>query len=285
MATESGAGEGQALAHRLLEALDEGDPPDWDAFFETYRHWLKHVAARCLNLNRELRSEFDSPEELVDSFLVAKIFPARQARLMFGAPARGECPLRPRLAVSLRNYSLDLLRSRPPDGVREANDILKMAEARKDMPLPDYEDVSALLVRQLGDIRACLPLQQGAPYRLALLLRHRLDWAGVFDSVQLRQTNGKGSIELSLPTLEELTPWQDVEAGTRLGESPLTLDGAWGKLRPRLLATVDRRLLSSHVALALNVPRDLWDQWLSRGRRRLRESLGGEYAEAFALWA
>jgi hypothetical protein len=44
MATESGAGEGQALARRLLEALDAGLPPDWDAFHSTYRHWLKYVA-------------------------------------------------------------------------------------------------------------------------------------------------------------------------------------------------------------------------------------------------
>src|SRR5262245_61356967 len=129
MATESGAGEGQALAHRLLEALDGGRPPDWDAFHRAYRHWLTHVAAGCLSRYSGLGSEFESPAELVNAFLAEKVFPSRQARLMLGAPARGECPLRPRLATSLLNFCVDVLRSRPPAGVREAADTLDSAEA------------------------------------------------------------------------------------------------------------------------------------------------------------
>jgi hypothetical protein len=268
-----------------LEALDEGQAPDWEAFHDVYRHWLLHVASGCLIRNGALRAEFESPDELVNAFLVEKVLPPSQARLMFGGPARGECPLRPRLAVSLRNFCVDVFRSRPSDGLREVADILDQAEARKDMPLPEYEDVAHLIGRQLDAIRACLPLQPGAPYRPALLLRQRLDWAAVFDGVRLAQNSGTGSIELSLPNLEELTTWQDAEADTRFGESPLTLGGAWDKLRPPLLAAIDRRLSSGDVARALSVPRDLWDQWVSRGRRRLRGSLGREYADAFALWA
>jgi hypothetical protein len=114
MATDSGASEGQALAHRLLEALDAGRLPDWDAFHRAYRHWLTYVAAGCLTRNDRLRSEFESPDELLNAFLAEKVLPPRQARLILGAPARGECPLRPRLAVSLRNFCVDRLRSRPP---------------------------------------------------------------------------------------------------------------------------------------------------------------------------
>jgi hypothetical protein len=113
MATESGPGEGQALAHRLLEALDAGRPPDWDTFHKTYGVWLTHVSAGCLTRDNRLGSEFESPAELVNAFLAEKVFPAREARLMFGAPARGECPLRPRLATSLRNFYVDALRARP----------------------------------------------------------------------------------------------------------------------------------------------------------------------------
>lgn len=285
MATESRAGEGQVLAHRLLEALDAGRPPDWDAFHSAYRRWLTHVAGGCLTRHIGLGTEFESPDEVVNAFLAEKVFPPRQARLMLGGPARGECPLRPRLAASLRNYCVDVLRSRPPVKIREASDTLVMAEARKEMPLLDYEDVAGAIVRQLGAIRTCFPLQQGAPYRLALLLRHRLDWAGVFDGVQLRQTSGRDSVELTLAVLESLTAWDTEELQTRLGESLVTLGETWELLRPRLLAAADRQLSSSDVASTLRVPRDLWDQWVSRGRRRLRQHLGAGYVEVFTLWA
>lgn len=107
----------------------------------------------------------------------------------------------------------------------------------------------------------------------------------VFDGVRLSQASGKDNMELSLPVLENQTTWQEAELQTRLGESPLVLGSAWAKLRPQLLASVERRLSSVEIARALSIPRDLWDQWVSRGRRRLREALGKEYVEAFALWA
>ena len=42
------------------------------------------------------------------------------------------------------------------------------------------------------------PCNEGRPYRVALLLRHRLDWAGVFEGVQLRQADGGENVELTL---------------------------------------------------------------------------------------
>lgn len=284
MAMDSGGGEGQALAHRLLEALDAGRLPDWDAFHNAYRHWLTYVAAGCLTRNSGLRTEFESPAELVNAFLAEKVLPPRQASLILGAPARGECPLRPRLAVSLRNFCVDALRSRPPVRVREATDMLEMAEARKVMALPDYEDVADAIVRQLQAIRTNLPLHQGAPYRLALLLRHRLDWAGVFDGVRLPRIAGGDGVELTLAILEGLTVWECDELQGPLGESWVSLGKSWELLRPRLLAASDRRLSSADVAGVLRVPRDLWDQWVSRGRHRLRRLLGIGYTEVFALW-
>jgi hypothetical protein len=284
MATESGPGEGQALAHRLLEALDAGRPPDWGAFHSTYRRWLLHVAAGCLTRISGLGADFESPEELVNAFLAEKVFSLRQARLMLGAPARGECPLRPRLATSLRNFCVDVLRSRPPLGIRQPSDRLDMAEATQEMPLPNYEEVAGAVTQQLVAIRDSFPLMRGAPYRLALLLRHRLDWAGVFDGIRLHQASGGEDIELTLGVLEGLTTWDTAELETRLGESLVTLGGTWEVLRPRLLAAADRRLSSEDVAGTLRVPRDLWDQWVSRGRRHLRQHLGAGYAEVFALW-
>jgi len=284
MATESGSGEGQALAHRLLEAINGGQPPDWGAFHGTYRRWLTYVAARCLARNSQLKGEFENPEDLINAFLAEKVLPPRQAVLMLGTPARGECPLRPRLAVSLRNFCVDLLRSQQMGCPRLSSEELDEIEARKEMPLPDYEDVADALARQMSGIRACFPLKQRAPYRVALLLRHRLDWAAVFHSVELPQTEGGTKIELSLPILERLTTWEDGELQTRLGESLLSLSKSWELLRPRLLAVTDQRLSSDDVAGTLHVPRDSWDQWISRGRRRLRQHVGAGYDEEFALW-
>lgn len=284
MATDSGV-EGQALANRLLEALDAGRIPDWNALHSTYRRWLTYVAAGCLNRNGGLRSRFENPEELLNAFFAEKILPPRQARLILGATARGECPLRPRLAVSLRNFCIDSLRARPPVRVWAATDGLEMAEARKDIVLPDYEDVADVTVRQLTAIRSCLPLELRAPYRLAVLLRHRLDWSRVFDGAHVLQKEGGDRVELTLETLERLTIWEDQEQRTRLGESLVSLGQCWESLRPRLLATPDRRLSAADVAGTLRVPRDLWDQWVSRGRRYLRQHLGTQHAEIFALWA
>jgi hypothetical protein len=285
MGTPSGEGEGQALARRLLQAIDEGRPPDWEAFHRAYGPWLTRVASGCISRSDALRSEFGDAADLVNAFLAEKVLPHRQARLMLGGPAHGEVPLGPRLVLSLRNFCVDVLRAGPPVGERDASDTLKVAEAREDVPLPDYEDVARAIARQLDAIRVALPLQRGAPYRLALLLRHRLDWAGAFDGVRLPDAHGGDGVEFTLPTLERLTAWENDEQQTRLGESVVSLGNAWELLRPQLLAAADRRLSSADVAGTLRVPRDLWDQWVSRGRRRLREQPGTEYREVFAIWA
>ena len=167
----------------------------------------------------------------------------------------------------------------------EGTDALATAKAHEDLPLPEYEDVEAVVRRQVGAIRSHLRVSERAPYRPALLLRHRLDWAGAFDGVTLRSSGREGDVELSLAVLEQLTVWQTDEVSTRLGESRLTLATAWEELKPRLLAAADRRLSSSDVAGVLRIPRDLWDQWVSRGRRLLRQELGSAYAEMFAFWA
>lgn len=285
MPTESGAGEGQTLAHRILAALDADRAPDWDGFHTEYGRWLVYVASRCLARHSVLGSGFESPEELVNAFLAEKVLPPRKARLMFGGPARGERPLRPRLATSLRNFYMDVLRSCAAARIRGWTDSLEMVETREQLPLPDYDDVAGAICRQLRAIRGCLPLHQGAPYRLALLMRHRTDWAAVFDGVHLPKADGGESIELTLPILEGLTPWDNSELRTRLGESPVSLGSFWESVRPRLIAAPDRRLSSADMAAMLRVPRDLWDQWVSRGRRRLRQHFAIEYSELFALWA
>jgi hypothetical protein len=163
---------------------------------------------------------------------------------------------------------------------------LATASAAAPSDLPDYEDVVARIGRQMEAVRAACSLNQGAPYRLALLLRLRLDWAEAFDGVKLQRSKGTGSVELSLDRLENLTPWEPAEAASPLGESVVSLGGAWEdlKLEVARLAPANRHL-PTLVAKTLRVPRDLWDQWLSRGRRRLKEHLGHTYVEVFRFWA
>jgi hypothetical protein len=284
MTGQSGEVEGQALARRLLDSLNAKQRPDWEAFDEVYREWLLHVAAGFRSRYPALDRHFQGPEDVLQGFLAEKVYPPEQARKMLGGPANGECPLRPRLAASLRNYCVDVLRS--PTAVRHTQppDTLEWVEAPEPEPLPDVEDVVALIRRQVNAIRASLPVSDRVPYRLALLLRLRLDWAGVFNGMQLPQSGGVGRVELSLAGLERYIAWENAEAGARLGESSLTLASAWEELRSHLLAAVEQKLSSRDVAGVLRVPRDLWDQWISRGRRQVRQHLGSEYAEVFALW-
>lgn len=284
MAIESGKGEGQDLAHRLLEALAVGRDPDWEAFHATYHRWLIYVASGCFTRHDGLASVFETPAELVNAFLAEKILPPRQAWLMFGAPACGACPLRPRLAVSLRNFYVDALRSSSPAEKRIVQREMARIEATQELSLPEYEDVAAAIAQQLAGIRSCFTLKPGAPYRVALLLRHRLDWAGAFDGVQVQRSEGVASVDLTLDVLEKLSGWEVAELDAHLGESRHSLGKAWDLLKPRLVATADRRLSADEVAGVLHVPRDLWDQWISRARRRLRQHLGEGYNKVFLLW-
>jgi hypothetical protein len=280
---QSSDGQGQGIARRLLDSLEANQPRDWGPFQAAYQSWLLHVADGCRTRYPTLAHHFDSAEELVNDFLAEKVYPDRQTRLMFTAPANGECPLRPRLAASLTNYCVDLVRS-PTIRRPASSSVPETAASPAPRELPDYEDVVALLKRQHDAIRDDPALEGGAPYRAALLLRLRLDWAGVFDGLTLHQSESMGNIELTLPLLESLTAWTNEETETWLGESLHRLGSAWEALRPLLLAAVGRRLSASEVAAVLRVPRDLWDQWISRGRRRLKQDMGDEYAAVFPLW-
>jgi hypothetical protein len=114
MTPQSGDPQGQDIARRLLDALNANQPRDWNPFQAAYQRWLLHVAVGRLGRYPALRAHFANAEELVNEFLVEKVYPERASRRMLDAPARGECPLRPRLATSLRNFCLDVLRSPAP---------------------------------------------------------------------------------------------------------------------------------------------------------------------------
>src|ERR1700722_12036356 len=161
MTPQSGDVQGQGIARRLLESLEANQPRDWSSFHAAYQGWLLHVAGGCRARHSALESHFTSPEELVNEFLAQKVYSKDSMRRMLDAPARGECPLRPRLVTSLNNFWLDVLRSPPSISHGDPSRALETAEAPESSELPDYEDVVALIARQMNAVRPSLPLTQG----------------------------------------------------------------------------------------------------------------------------
>jgi hypothetical protein len=279
--------EGQALARAVLEALDQERTPDWDALDRAYREPLLRVAAarlRRLGLHRH-----STPEDVLHGFLAQRVYPPRRAREMFAPSAGGARPLRSRLMASLGNYCTDLTRSPAARRERGApDDLLAHTPARPDDPLPAYEEVERLLGRQMRAIReGCPPRrrQHGAPYREALLLRLRLDWAGAFDGVELRSEAAGRPVSLTLALLEELTVWTDDERGAPLVEGGITLGQLWQQAREVVRASPGRPVSVERLVPLIPVSPDVWNQWISRGRRRVQSGLGADYPRVFALWA
>jgi hypothetical protein len=278
--------EGQGLSRAILQALDQDMTPDWAALDRAYGERLLELAKirlRHLDLHRDY-----TPDDALHGFLKKRVYPPDKARKMFAPTAGGERPLGPRLLASLGNYCNDLTRSRTRRRERgDRDDVLASTPARSADPLPAYEDVECLLHRQLAAIRvACPPRRRprGAPYREALLLRLRLDWAGGFDEVELRSELTGRPVMLDLPLLERLTAWTDDERAMLLVEEGTSLEQLWQGVRTILLRSADRDVSVERLAPLIPASRDLWNQWISRGRRMLQAKLGADYAPVFAVW-
>jgi len=96
-----------------------------------------------------LRREFSAgPNEVVQEFLVCKLFPAERARSLLGPVARGERPLRPRLLASLENHCIDLDRKGRRLPLTGGQVIDKPAAASHEPP--SEEAVRKLIGLQLG---------------------------------------------------------------------------------------------------------------------------------------
>jgi hypothetical protein len=286
MSEPTDAVEGQALARAILQALDQGRPPDWAALDRAYREPLLRVAAARLH-RLGLHRQF-TPDDAVHDFLRRSVYPPRRARMMFAPSARGERPLSSRLLTSLGNHCTDLGRAagrRREQGGHE--DLVASTPARPADPLPAYEEVEGLLCQQMDAIRAACPPRRrprGAAYREALLLRHRLDLAGGFDGVELRSERDGGAVLLDLPLLERLTAWTEEERATPLVEGGAVLQELWRQARALVEGSPDREVSSDRLARLVPVSRGLWNQWVSRGRRLVQAKLGAESGRVFATW-
>jgi hypothetical protein len=279
--------EGQAIARAVLEALDRGQFPDWTALDRAYHdQMLKQARARvrCCGLQGHL-----TDEDVLHDFLVRRVYPPERARQMFTLSARGERPLGPRLLTSLANYCVDVARrlGRRADCAEYPETVANRA-APDVASFPLYEEVGELLRQQHNAVRTAYGPRRrphGAAYREALLVRLRLDWAGAFDGVELPSQEGGRPVELTLRLLEELTGWSEEERAMPLVENGVTLDHLWQQLRELLPQMPGLVVSTERLAGLIPVNADLWDQWVSRGRRRLRTSLGDEeYGRVFAVW-
>jgi DNA-directed RNA polymerase specialized sigma24 family protein len=279
--------EGQAVARLVLDALDRGETPDWNAVQLPYGEPLLRQAAARIR-RRDLGRHF-SAEDLLNDFLACRVYPPRRARALFGPSARGERPLRPRLLTSLANHCADMARAAGAGRAwGECEDRLANSAAPATPTLPAFEEVAELLRRRMAAIRKACPLRRrphGAAYREALLLRLRLDLAGGFDGVELHASTDGRTVVLDLALLEELTAWTAEEGAMPLVEGGAPLDQLWRQVRAVVVADRNRQVTVDQLAQLIPTSRDGWNQWVSRGRRRLKSLLGSEYGELFALWS
>src|SRR5581483_2347482 len=222
MSEATEAVEGQILARAILDALDQGQPPDWNPFDRAYREPLLHQAA--VRLPR-LVLPGQTPEDVLHGFLCRQVYPRKQACRMLGPTARGERPLRPRLLTSIANFCIDLARAAGAGRqVPDPTAILAITPCQPREELPDFEEVEDVIRSQLKAIREVCPLRRGlngAAIREALLVRHRLDWSPCFDGTELRSRAGVVSLDLML--LEQVTVWTNEERNTPLVEGGFTL--------------------------------------------------------------
>src|SRR5262249_46082414 len=155
----------------------------------------------------ELHHQYTA-EDVLHDFLVRRVYPPRQARMMFASSARGERPLRPRLLASIANHTADLGRSVRRRRERGGSDDLPLSEESVSAAVPPrYEEVEHHLRRQMVAIRAACPLRRrprGAAYREALLLRQRLDVAAGLGAALRSELSG-ADVVLDLSQLERLT--------------------------------------------------------------------------------
>ncbi len=121
-------------------------------------------------------------------------------------------------------------------------------------------------------------------YREALLLRHRLDWAGILHGIELRSERTGHPVTFDLPMLEDLTPWDDEDCVMPLVEGGILLEDLWAEVCLIFKDSPTWQVSVDSLAPLIPVSRDLWDQWIHRGRRRIQERLGADYSRVFAVW-
>jgi DNA-directed RNA polymerase specialized sigma24 family protein len=276
--------EGQTLAASLIEAVGSGSlrASDWETFFGTYAGRLRRAAERHLRSMNRLSQEFANAAELVDDFVVAKVFDPVRGPALLGPSARGERPLEPRLLASLENYCIDLHRRRR----RRATVSTDAAEppAPTEAERTTREEIERRVGEQVGAIREVFAGSPArAPYREALLLQIRLDWARALVGLPLTSEAG-GEVEVGLSHVVAMTGWTDEESGRQMNTDGHTLAHLWGQLAPGVASDPRTPVTGDRVAAILRVPRDRWDAWVSRGRRALAGHLAGRYARLFPHW-
>lgn len=279
--------EGQTLATDILHALNRAatgiEKPDWSLFVKTYEADLTTVASALQRRYRGLNG-FE-PMDIVQEFLVAKVFPPTRARVLLEVVARGTQPLKPRLLQSIGTFCIDLHRSglRQPASWGKPPDIPTTPKTA-----PTAEEVESLLSRQLLAIRAAFELAPTrAPYRETLLLCHRIEWAWVLSGTLLAGTTGVGEVSIGVDRVVALTRWTTDENCQVFGEgeTPKTLHLAWDQLSG-FIGKPGHVLTGERIAEILGIPRERWDGWISRGRQRLKTHLGGNqaYGLLFPTW-
>jgi hypothetical protein len=269
------------LARRVLEAdakvaLEE--------LLGRYFPRLQGRAAGQLNRNPSLARHGDA-DDLVQRFLYDKLLPAQKQRVMLRPVADGSRELWLRLCASFDNFIRSLLRGKGLPMSKQRVGEGKEELNPEDRSVEVWPDITEQLAAQLAAIRKLPQTGQSIiPYGVILLLSERLVLAKqVADSYAPEdgRTIGNQSVR---EVVEALAQWLPEEETISLPPSGVALKSAWEQIchntaeRPQLGGALE-------VAAVLGCSKDVWLQWVTRGRVKLVEQLGEtEARRCFRYW-
>lgn len=246
-------------------------------------HMLTRTGAVAAIMRRYLRSsprlrQKHSEEDLLQIFFHKRILTKKKRKRVFGPVAKGKRFLQSRLAVTARNFVLDLLRKLKPcreipfSTLEGDGDASFDPAAETERESDTSEARSAFWKESMAALASCAALTRGrAPLLEAFLLAMRVL---LLKSI-LRHNPETAAAEVA-DMVARAVPW-DKQMGKRaIGETTASLDEVWQSLCAE--AAQGNNLTGDLVAFSLAIPRSRWDKWIERGRLALVECFGPDGA-------
>jgi len=248
-------------------------PEAYDRFVQLLQSWQGYVGGLLRSYKIEPAWDADA---ILNDFLTKALTP-ESAEKIFGPVVEGKCSLKTMVFRCLRNRVIDIWR-RPPVGTIENIDVEASEERGEkgvvDATATEKTGETDFRLGQMLRERVCV-LQEAktwlgeyrAPYYQSLLLSER---------TQLANQVG-GALEdgaLSAAYAEQWVPWVVADGELVFEVGKPTLDETW--MRLRALVEQGKPIRSTDIAAVLDIASNRFDQWVSRARHKVVESVLGE---------
>ncbi|MCY2987574.1 MAG: hypothetical protein NTY19_06885 [Planctomycetota bacterium] len=260
----------------------------WDSFYRVYYAPLFRLASGCW-WDLDLRRWRITPEDIVQDFIGDKCEPPQQRIAMFGMTAAGIRPLLPTLMTAMKRYCVDLSRKAVTTGESLDEPVADPNHGDRQQATREHLlTIRRRVAEQLRALRKALPggFNGGAvlPYRELLLLLERADLLPMVGRAY-RLPDGGLPHGMSPPAyVESISRWSVEESKCQIGNSSLTLDGAWDELK-RTAVAPRFQVLNREVAAVLGVSPNRCVVTKLRARRTVTECLGLEnVVRLFPYW-